>query len=169
MNQLDQQQNQNNLRLPEQNLVIMVGRLTRDPELRRTNTGKAVCSFDIAINRRMKDAVSGEWKYADPTFVPIIVWDNAWDNLAERCGERLKKGVPVYVEGRLQTDKWEGNDGVKRSRLEVVASRVQFLMIIKQEPSQVADAETVGSEASGLREQSSGVCSDTDEDEEVPF
>jgi single-strand DNA-binding protein len=128
------QQQQSNFRLPEQNIVIMVGRLTRDPELRRTISGKAVCSFDIAIGKRIKDAVTGEWKDADPTFVPVIVWDIQ----AERCGERLKKGFPVHIEGRLQTNKWEGNDGVKRSRLEVVASRVQFLMTVKQESSEVA-------------------------------
>ena len=79
----------------------------------------------------MKDPIAGDWKDADPTFVPIIVWDNQ----AERCSERLKKGLPVYVEGRLKTNKWEGNDGIKRSRLEVVASRVQFLFTTKQEQS----------------------------------
>ena len=124
-------QQQNSLRLPEQNNVMLVGRLTRDPELRRTSTGKAVCSFDVAIGRRFKDQATGEWKDADPTFVPVIVWGDQ----AERCGERLKKGVPVHVEGRLQTNKWEGNDGQKRSRLEVIASRVQFLSIVKQEPA----------------------------------
>jgi single-strand DNA-binding protein len=124
-------QQQNSIRLPEQNSVILIGRLTRDPELRRTSTGKAVCSFDIAIGRRIKDPVTSEWKDADPTFVPIIVWGDQ----AERCGERLKKGFPVHIDGRLQTNKWEGNDGTKRSRLEVVASRIQFLSIAKQENS----------------------------------
>ena len=60
-------QQHSSLRLPEQNSVMMVGRLTRDPELRRTSTGKAVCSFDIAIGRRFKDQSTGEWKDADPT------------------------------------------------------------------------------------------------------
>ncbi|OEG69620.1 hypothetical protein ATZ36_08430 [Candidatus Endomicrobiellum trichonymphae] len=147
---------QNSFRLPEQNSVIMVGRLTRDPELRRTDTGKAVCSFDIAISRRMKDPVTGEWKDADPTFVPIIVWDN----LAERCGERLKKGLPVHVEGRLRTNKWEGNDGIKRSRLEVVASRVQFLFTAKQESS------AIGAKPIDTQEQSDNA---GDDDENIPF
>ncbi len=147
---------QNSFRLPEQNSVIMVGRLTRDPELRRTDTGKAVCSFDIAISRRMKDPVTGEWKDADPTFVPIIVWDN----LAERCGERLKKGLPVHVEGRLRTNKWEGNDGIKRSRLEVVASRVQFLFTVKQESS------AIGAKPIDTQEQSDNA---GDDDENIPF
>lgn len=153
-------QQQNSLRLPDQNNVIMVGRLTRDPELRRTGTGKAVCSFDIAIGRRIKDADTGEWKDADPTFVPIIVWGDQ----AERCGERLKKGVPVHVEGRLQSNKWEGNDGTKRSRLEVVASRVQFLFIVRQESAPI-DAKPVDSinESQG---QSDNINNDNDE---IPF
>jgi single-strand DNA-binding protein len=148
---------QNSFRLPEQNSVIMVGRLTRDPELRRIDTGKAVCLFDIAISRRMKNPVTGEWKDADPTFVPIIVWDN----LAERCGERLKKGFPVHVEGRLRTSKWEKNDGIKRSRLEVVASRVQFLFTVKQESS-VIGAKPIDD----LQEQSNNI---GDDDENIPF
>lgn len=152
-------QQQNSLRLPEQNNVMLVGRLTRDPELRRTSSGKAVCSFDIAISRRFKDQVTGEWKDADPTFVPIIVWGDQ----AERCGERLKKGVPVHVEGRLQTNKWEGTDGQKRSRLEVIASRVQFLSSVKQESavgSKPPKEDTEYSPASDI----SG-----DEDEDIPF
>ena len=155
-------QQQTSLRLPEQNNVIMVGRLTRDPELRRTGTGKAVCSFDIAISRRFKDAATGEWKDADPTFVPVVVWGD----MAERCGERLKKGFPVHVEGRLQTNKWE-QDGQKRSRLEVIASRVQFLSVVKQESSQNAaiGAKPVEEESSGA----SGAASYTDEDEDIPF
>jgi single-strand DNA-binding protein len=148
---------QSNIRLPEQNSAIMVGRLTRDPELRRTGTGKAVCSFDIAISRRMKDSVTGEWKDADPTFVPIIVWGEQ----AERCGERLKKGSPVHVEGRLQTNKWEGNDGIKRSRLEVVASRVQILSVARQ------DNAAVGAKPTDSASSSDGIGKDDDED--IPF
>ena len=154
-------QQQNNLRLPEQNNVVMVGRLTRDPELRRTGSGKAVCSFDIAIGRRFKDQATGEWKDADPTFVPVVVWGD----MAERCGDRLKKGFPVHVEGRLQTNKWE-QDGVKKSRLEVIASRVQFLSVVRQESS----ANTaIG--AKPVEEESSGAsgASFTDEDEDIPF
>ena len=156
-------QQQTSLRLPEQNNVIMVGRLTRDPELRRTGTGKAVCSFDIAMSRRFKDQATGEWKDGDPTFVPVVVWGE----MAERCGERLKKGVPVHVEGRLQTNKWEGNDGTKRSRLEVIASRVQFLSIVnKQEPAAIgakpADNSADASEAPAASNNDDGY-------EDIPF
>jgi single-strand DNA-binding protein len=145
--------------LPEQNNVILVGRLVRDPELRRTSTGKAVCSFDIAISRRYKDQASGEWKDADPTYVPIIVWGDQ----AERCGDRLKKGAPVHVEGRLQTNKWE-QDGQKRSRLEVIASRVQFLSIVKQESAIVGAKPPLEDSNYAPAANISG-----DEDEDIPF
>jgi len=162
MSQLNNQQN-NFFRLPEQNIVIMVGRLTKDPELRRTVNGKAVCSFDIAISRRIKDTITNEWKDSDPTFVPIIVWGDQ----AERCGNRLKKGMPVHVEGRLQTNKWEGNDGVKRSRLEVVALRIQFLVTIRQES--VTDVrETAVSSSGGNVNEFSGQFDNTSDDD-VPF
>jgi single-strand DNA-binding protein len=157
------QQQNNNFRLPEQNSVIMVGRLTRDPELRRTDMGKAVCSFDIAISKRMKDPITGEWKDADPTFVPIIVWGDQ----AERCGERLKKGFPVHVEGKLKTNKWEGKDGVKRSRLEVVALRVQFLFTAKQESSTIIDCAKPIDSTNESQERLSD--SDNDDYENIPF
>lgn len=148
-------QNQQIYQIPQQNSVILVGRLTRDPELKRTTTSKSVCRFDIAMSRRFKDQVTGEWKDSDPTFVPIIVWGDQ----AERCAERLKKGIPVYIEGRLQTSSWQSTDGSKRSRLEVVASRVQFLVKMEQSQgkSNVSENEYVSD-------------ADVDiDDEEVPF
>jgi single-strand DNA-binding protein len=114
----------------------------------------------------MKDSVTGEWKDADPTFVPIIVWGDQ----AERCGERLKKGSPVHVEGRLQTNKWEGNDGIKRSRLEVVASRVQILSVTRQDNATIG-AKPVDEENVNVSpeppEQNDNIGSDNDED--IPF
>jgi single-strand DNA-binding protein len=130
--------------------------------LRRTGTGKAVCSFDIAISRRIKDSVTGEWKDADPTFVPVIVWGDQ----AERCGERLKKGSPVYVEGRLQTNKWKGNDGTKVSRLEAVASRVQILSVAKQDNS-VTDTKKPADIIHASSGQYDAIVGDDDED--IPF
>jgi single-strand DNA-binding protein len=148
-------QNQQIYQIPQQNSVILVGRLTRDPELKRTTTSKSVCRFDIAMSRRFKDQVTGEWKDSDPTFVPIIVWGDQ----AERCAERLKKGIPVYIEGRLQTSSWQSTDGSKRSRLEVVASRVQFLVKMEQsqERSNVSENEYVSDSNVDI------------DDEEVPF
>jgi single-strand DNA-binding protein len=109
------------LRLLQLNDVRLVGRLTRDPEVRYTAKGQAVARLDLAVNRRFKDA-TGEWR-EEATFVPITVWRE----MAERSRERLKKGSPVYVEGRLKSTSWETKDGQKRSGLEVEAYRLQFL------------------------------------------
>ena len=124
------------LRLVQLNDVRLVGRLTRDPEVRYTPKGQAVARLDLAVNRRYKDGM-GEWR-EDTTFVPITVWREA----AERCRERLKKGSPIYVEGRLRSTSWETKDGQKRSGMEVEAYRLQFL------------AKTSGDEASGSSEAS---------------
>jgi single-strand DNA-binding protein len=109
------------LRLPTLNYVVMAGRLTRDPDLRYTPSGAAVCNFGLASNRRYKDQ-SGEWK-DDSTFVNIVTWTKT----AENCGQYLKKGSPVLVEGTLQSRSWETEDGQKRSVIEIKAFRVQFL------------------------------------------
>ena len=111
------------IRLPEQNTVLLTGRLTRDAELKYTASGVAMCRFSIAVNRRFKDPKSGEWK-DDTSYVDITVWREA----ADRCGKALKKGSPVHVEGRLRSYQIEGKeDGVKRTKLEVEARRVQIL------------------------------------------
>src|SRR6267142_4119023 len=131
----------NTLRLLQLNDVRLVGRLTRDPEVRYTPRGQAVCRLDIAVNRRFKDS-SGEWR-EEATFVPVTVWREA----AERCRERLKKGSAVYVEGRLKSSTWETKDGQKRSGLDVEAYRLQFLTKLTQEDS-AEGAESGDAEAS---------------------
>lgn len=103
------------------NKVFLMGNLTRDPELRYIPSGKAVASFSVAVNRSYKDP-SGE-KKEDVSFINVVVWGK----LAEICGEYLTKGRPVMVEGRLKSSSWEAQDGQKRSKLEVVASDVQFM------------------------------------------
>jgi single-strand DNA-binding protein len=164
-------QQQSNYRLPEQNTVMMVGRLTRDPELRRTGTGKAVCAFDIAIGRRYKDATTGEWKDADPTFIPIVVWAEQ----GERCAERLKKGFPVHIEGRLQSEKWTATDGTNRSRLVVVASRVQSLSIVKQDSPNTIGGKTTDYSDEDKWQSGSGNSNSKpnvnigDDEEDIPF
>ncbi len=130
------------LRLPQLNDVRLVGRLTRDPELRFTTKGTAVCRFDLAVNRRYKDNASGEWK-DDTSFIPVVVWREA----GQRCGERLKKGSPVYVEGRLKSKSWETKDGQKRSGLEVESLRVQFLERMGAETSESPSEEAATAEA----------------------
>jgi len=156
-----QNQNQQVYQIPQQNSVIMVGRLTRDPELKRTTTSKSVCRFDIAISSRIKDQVTGEWKDSEPTYVPIIVWGDQ----AERCNDRLKKGMPVYVEGRLKTNSWQSTDGTKKSRLEVVASRVQFLVRVEGQSS-MAQQQVKNVESN---EQEYVSDNDIMDEEDVPF
>lgn len=111
------------VRLPEQNQVMLTGRLTRDPEVFFTAQGTAKCWFSIAVNQSYKDKATGEWK-EQVAYVPIVVWRQA----AERCKEKLRKGNPVHIEGRLRSREYEDKkSGGKRTILEVEARRVQFL------------------------------------------
>jgi single-strand DNA-binding protein len=103
------------------NKVILVGNVGRDPELRYTQSGQAVASFSVATNERFKDR-DGNWK--DRTEWHRIV---AWARLAEVCGEYLRKGSPVYIEGRIQTRDWEDKEGNKRQTTEIVALTMQML------------------------------------------
>lgn len=97
------------------NKVLLIGNLGKDPEMKYTPQGKPVATFSLAVSRSWKGN-DGEWK--DETEWFRIV---AWDKLAETCNEYLRKGSKVYVEGRLQTRKWEGQDGQPRETVEVVA------------------------------------------------
>lgn len=107
--------------MPNFNRVILAGNLTRDPELRYTPSGTAVCSFDLAINSFYTDKAGA--KQEDAVFVPITVWKRQ----AELCAEYLKKGRPVLIEGRIKQERWQDKDGNKRQRLTVVASLTRFL------------------------------------------
>jgi single-strand DNA-binding protein len=106
------------------NRVMLIGRLTRDPELRYTPSGAAVCSFSLALNRYGQSDDGERKEYVE--FVDIVVWNSGTRKLAELCGQYLAKGRLTYVEGRLQTRSWE-TDGVTHRRTEVVAHDVQFL------------------------------------------
>ena len=103
------------------NKVFLIGRLTRDPELRYTQSGTAVAEFGLAVNRNFTTS-SGE-KREETTFVDVIVWRRK----AEVVCEYLGKGAPLFVEGRLELDTWETSEGQKRSKLRVVADNFQFL------------------------------------------
>ena len=103
------------------NKVFLMGNLTRDPELRYLPNGTAVTTFTIASNRTYT-LPSGE-KKEEATFMRIVVWGRR----AETCGEYLHKGSSAFIEGRLQSRSWEGQDGQKRNTVEVVADNVQFL------------------------------------------
>ena len=147
------------LRLHQLNDVKLVGRITRDPELKYTGKGQAVCRLDLAVNRRYKDA-TGEWK-EDTSFIPVVVWRDA----ARRCSERLKKGSPVYVEGRLRSRNWETKEGQKRTSLEVDARSVQFLEKLQgqEESNSEPAAEEVAVNTTGAASPSGTV------EEEIPF
>lgn len=101
------------------NKVFLIGNLTRDPEMRSTQSGVAVCNFSIAVNRRFKNA-NGE---QETDFLNVI----AWRQLAELCGKYLAKGRKVAVTGSIQTRTYEAQDGSKRSAFDIVADEVEFL------------------------------------------
>ena len=103
------------------NKVFLMGNLTRDPELKYIANGTGIAKFGLAVNR-IYNSPDGE-KKKETCFVDIT----AWDKLAEVCSEHLTKGRLVLIEGRLQYQSWENDDGSKRSKLEVVAQNVQFL------------------------------------------
>jgi single-strand DNA-binding protein len=104
------------------NKVILVGNLGRDPETRYATSGAAICNITIATSRQWKDKTSGEKK--EETEWHRVVF---YDRLAEIAGEYLKKGRPVYVEGRLKTRKWQDKEGLDRYTTEIIAEEMQLL------------------------------------------
>ena len=104
------------------NKVILVGNLGKDPEVRYTPSGVAVANFTIATSEEWKDKNTGE-KQGRTEWHRVV----AWRRLGEICGEYLRKGSQVYVEGKLQTRAWEDRDGSKRYTTEIVASTMQML------------------------------------------
>lgn len=122
------------------NRVILIGRLTRDPELRYTANGAAVASFCLAVDQQYKNS-NGE---KETDFINIV----AWNNLGERCGEYLAKGKQAAVDGRLQIRSYEDSNGSKRTVAEVVADNVQFLSpkdaVSRQDRDELAASVTSG-------------------------
>jgi len=129
------------------NKVLLMGNLTRDPELRYTASGAAVASFGLAVNRKFKQGE--EWK-DEVCYVDITVWAKQ----AENCAEYLHKGSPVFIEGRLNYQSWESEAGQKRNKLEVVANNIQFL----GKPGGSKEPGAMGQDASY-----------TDEKDDIPF
>jgi single-strand DNA-binding protein len=104
------------------NVVVVTGNLTRDPELKSTSGGTAVCKLRVAVNSRRRDQ-SGEW-VDKPNFFDVTVFGAQGEN----CANYLSKGRPVAVEGRLEWSEWDASDGSgKRSKVEIIANSVQFL------------------------------------------
>ncbi len=103
------------------NKVFLMGNLTRDPELRQTGSGKAVAEVGIAVSEKFKNKEGKEVESV--CFAEVVVWGKQ----AEACAQYLAKGSAVLIEGSLQFDQWQTADGQKRSKLRVLANRVQFL------------------------------------------
>lgn len=152
------------------NKVLMIGNLTRDPEMRCLPSGQAVTTFSIALNRTYQTP-QGE-KKEEVSFIRIVTWAKR----AEICNQYLKKGSPVFVEGRLQTRSWEAQDGTKRSTTEVVATNVQFLnkgqgrqgdadVSVPQEEEAVIDDSFGPGPQAGIKI----AANELEPDEQVPF
>jgi single-strand DNA-binding protein len=131
------------------NKVMIIGNVGRDPEMRYTPSGSAVTSFSVAVSRR--------WTTPDNQQRDETEWFNvvAWDKLAETCNQLITKGRKVYIEGRLQTRSWEGQDGQKRYRTEVIAGNM--LLLDSRQPG-----------AASPRDES-GFPADEMEPDDIPF
>ncbi|MCA9386563.1 single-stranded DNA-binding protein [Candidatus Dojkabacteria bacterium] len=140
------------------NRATLMGNVTRDPELRYTTSGSAVLSFSIATNRRYKSG--DDWK-DEVAYHNIVVWRSA-ENLAKR----LKKGTRIYVEGRMQTRSWDGDDGKKNYKTEVVADSVILIDRFEGKGESMSNSDT----ASGTGNTSSANDDDTlIEPDDLPF
>ena len=136
------------------NKVHLIGNLTRDPELRCTQTGVSVCNFSIAVNRRFKNPQTGQ---AETDFFNIV----AWRQTADLCGKFLMKGKKVAVVGSIQTRTYEAQDGSKRTAFDIVADEVEFLTPMGEAPGTGSTAAPpVNSPSAGFAQV---------DDDELPF
>lgn len=138
------------------NKIMIIGNCGRDPEMRMTPSGKAVASFSVAVNRVYSPGEGGE-KREETEWFNVV----AWDRLAEICQSYLTKGRQVYVEGRLQTRKWQDREGKERTTVEIVAQQMQML-------GGPRDREPAGAAAAPARAAESGESGKFDPDE-IPF
>ena len=150
------------------NKVMLLGNLTRDPELRHTPKGSAVADLGLAVNRRVSDG-NGGWK-DETTFIDVTVWGNS----AENAQKYLSKGRGVFIEGRLQMDSWDDKTtGQKRTKLKVVADNLQFLPDGKGGASrapQQGGGNAPSSDSSPNRQGGSAApADDYAEEDDIPF
>jgi single-strand DNA-binding protein len=143
------------------NHIVLVGRLTRDPEIRYVQSGTAVTSFSIAVNRRTRQ---GE----EAMFVDIVAWDSPNRKLAEICNTYLKKGMNVLVDGRLSIRSYETKEGEKRKATEVVCNDMQMLDSRNARPGDGDGGGGGGYERAGARAVGGDASAD-DSDGEIPF
>jgi single-strand DNA-binding protein len=149
------------------NKVILIGNLGRDPEVRYAPSGSAICNVTIATSRQWKDKTSGE-KQEETEWHRVVFYDR----LAEIAGEYLKKGRPVYVEGRLKTRKWTDKDGVEKYTTEIVADQMQLLGSREgmgegeSRGSSAPSARPAASKPAAAQKSSTGF---DDMDDDIPF
>ena len=148
------------------NKALLIGRLTKDPEMRYTPSGTAVTNFSIATNRWSSGPEGERKEFTD--YHNIVAYNIGKRNLAEIAGQYLHKGSLVYVEGRLQTRSWEGQDGQKRKTTEVNATEIQFLEPRSQSQPQAAAAEPVETAVAAATSHTEEPARDVDPDE-IPF
>lgn len=147
------------------NRVSIIGRLTRDPEVRSTPSGKSVASFSVATGRNWTDAAGQKQKETE--FHNLVLWGK----LAEIAGQYLRKGAKVFMEGRLKTREWTGQDGVKRYRTEIIVDN----MIMLDGPSHGGGSASTGSGPSSnnapsyVNDEPSPVIEEEIKVEDIPF
>ena len=150
--------------MPNYNKTILMGNLTREPELRVTPRGTSVCAFGMAVNRVFSDE-SGE-KREETTFVDC----EAWGRQAEIISKYVSKGNPLFVEGRLRLDTWESKAGEKRSKLKVVVENMQLMGGRNEGGSRSPESHAPPARKSNTAPSSSApAASNEDIEEDVPF
>jgi len=137
---------------------MIIGNLTRDPEVRNTTNGQTVASFGVATNHSWTDSAGQRQEKVE--FHNVV----AWSKLAEICGQYLAKGRKVYVEGRLQTREWVGQDGQKRNRTEIVADNV---IMLDRAPGQAGQAAPRQEKVAAAETRTAG--DDEIKVEDIPF
>lgn len=148
------------------NQAIIIGRLTRDPEVRYTQSGTAVCTFTLAVDRPWTHGKDQQSNQPTADFIPVVTWRK----LAEVCGNNLVKGRRIGIEGRIQVRSYEAQDGTKRYVTEIVADEVEFLDSRKDSEAAAPPAggfsQTTGAVSGGRQDQTFGP---EIPDEEIPF
>jgi len=146
-------------------IVVITGNLTRDPELRHTGGGTAVCELRVAVNTHRKDSATGEW-VDKPNFFDVVVWGTRGENAATY----LAKGRPVAIEGRLDWREWEAKEGGgKRQAVQIIANHVQFLGYKKDEESSEARDRFPQSEVPPDGADFAGAGVGGGEEDDIPF
>jgi len=152
------------------NKALLIGRLTKDPEMRYTPSGTAVTNFSIATNRWSSGAEGERKEFTD--YHNIVAYNIGKRNLAEIVAQYTRKGALVFIEGRIQTRSWEGQDGQKRRTTEIIANDVQFLDSRSTGPSDGTPREATQRQRPAASEDSIPAPDDAPRDvdpDEIPF